>query len=236
MNEASKLKQFAWGMYAGVPVILGFIPVGIAYAIMARQAGFTVGETILMSASVFAGASQMMSVGMYASGASIAAIVFATFLLNLRHIIMATCVADRMKPCPRWLRFIAGFGVTDEGFAVFCNTQKYKCTVIFYMGLALVTYLSWVAGTAIGAVASDILPPIVTAALGVSLYAMFIGILVPGIKKNVSLIVLVGITAVLNSILSCVFDSGVSLVISTLVCAFAGMFFVKLPDEEEAKK
>ena len=123
MNNTSKLKQFAEGMYAGVPVILGFIPVGIAYAIMARQAGFNVAETIFMSASVFAGASQMMAVGMYASGASIVAMIVATFLLNLRHIIMATCIADRMKPCPRFIKFIAGFGVTDEGFAPLMSTH-----------------------------------------------------------------------------------------------------------------
>ncbi|MBQ9832033.1 MAG: AzlC family ABC transporter permease [Methanocorpusculum sp.] len=51
------------------PVLLGFIPVGIAYAIMARQAGFDIFETCFMSVAVFAGASQMMAVGMYAQGA-----------------------------------------------------------------------------------------------------------------------------------------------------------------------
>lgn len=55
-------------MRAGLPVVLGYIPVGIAYAVMARQAGFSVAETCGMSLLVFAGAAEMMSVGMYAQG------------------------------------------------------------------------------------------------------------------------------------------------------------------------
>ncbi|MBR6614358.1 MAG: AzlC family ABC transporter permease, partial [Lachnospiraceae bacterium] len=78
-------QQFIRGMRAGIPVILGFVPVGIAYAIMAKQAGFTNLQTCLMSLSVFAGASQMMATGMFAQGASIFAMVLATFILNLRH-------------------------------------------------------------------------------------------------------------------------------------------------------
>ena len=52
-----KRTEYVKGLKAAIPVILGFVPVGIAYAIMARQAGFTVFETILMSLTVFAGAS-----------------------------------------------------------------------------------------------------------------------------------------------------------------------------------
>ena len=65
----SKRDEYLAGARAGIPVLLGFIPVGIAYAIMARQAGFDIFETCLMSVAVFAGASQMMAVGMYAQGA-----------------------------------------------------------------------------------------------------------------------------------------------------------------------
>lgn len=74
MLKHNTKKQYVAGVRAGIPVILGFVPVGIAYAIMARQAGFTIFETIFMSVAVFAGASQMMAVGMYVQGASVIAI------------------------------------------------------------------------------------------------------------------------------------------------------------------
>ena len=85
MEKANKPAQFLRGLKASVPVILGFIPIAIAFAIMARQAGFTVGQTTLMSAAVLAGAAQMMSTGMVAQGAGVITIVIATFILNLRH-------------------------------------------------------------------------------------------------------------------------------------------------------
>ena len=65
----SKKHQFLAGLHAGIPIIIGFIPIGIAFAIMARQAGFTVLQTTGMSITVFAGASQMMAAGMTAQGA-----------------------------------------------------------------------------------------------------------------------------------------------------------------------
>lgn len=61
----SKRDEYLAGVRAGIPVLLGFIPVGIAYAIMARQAGFDIFETCFMSVAVFA--------GMYAQGAGLAA-------------------------------------------------------------------------------------------------------------------------------------------------------------------
>ena len=73
--KKSGASVFWTGARLGIPVILGYIPVGIAYALIARLAGFSVLETCMMSVFVYAGASEMMAAGMYAQGAGIAAIV-----------------------------------------------------------------------------------------------------------------------------------------------------------------
>ena len=163
-----KKRQYLLGLKAGVPVMLGFIPVGIAYALMARQGGFSVLQTCLMSLSVFAGASQMMAAGMYGQGAGMAAIILTTFILNLRHIIMSICVAERMEKASLPARFVAAFGVTDESFAIFTTVKKENCTLWFFLGIITVTYSSWNVGTLIGAVFSDLLPAVLTVALRVS--------------------------------------------------------------------
>ena len=227
LNKNSK-SQYLSGVRAGIPVILGFVPVGVAYAIMARQAGFSVFETILMSIAVFAGASQMMAVGMYVQGASIIAMILATFILNLRHLIMSTCVVNRIKNEPIRLKLLATFGVTDESFAIFTTEKEEKCSGVYFLGLITVTYSSWIIGSAIGAIASNFLPPIVTASLGIALYAMFIEILVPNLTHNLKLGLLVIITAVCNSVLTLFMDSSWALILSTLVCAVVGVFFVDL--------
>ena len=228
MRKSDYLK----GLRTGLPVILGFVPVGIAYAIMARRAGFSAGETIFMSMTVFAGASQMMASAMAGQGAGIAAIIIATFILNLRHLIMSTCVMNRMEEKKSPLRFLAAFGVTDESFAIFTTGENRS--IWSFLGLITVTYSSWNAGTIIGALASDFLPQLVTASLGIALYAMFIGILVPDLKGSGPLALLVLLTAVCNALLAQVMASSWALVLSTLVCAFAGLYFVDLPKEDEA--
>lgn len=216
---------------AGLPVIFGYLPVGIAFAIVARQAGFTVWETCSLSLFVFAGSSQMMAAGMFAQGAGIAAIVLATFILNLRHFIMSACVLSRMESAPVWKKALAMFGNTDESFAIFTTEKEENCTLPFFVGLALSTWLIWNGSTFLGALALDFLPEIVLASTGIAIYALFISLLVPKLSGNGRLAALALMTGLCNMLLCRVMASSWALIISTLLCAFIGVFFVN--DEEE---
>lgn len=229
-EKTNRRQQFISGIQAGIPVMIGYLPVAIAYAFMARQAGLSVFDTILMSLTVFAGAAQMMASGMYAQGAGIAAIVITTFILNLRHLIMSTCVMNRVKEKKPGLKLLCAFGVTDEAFAVFTTEPEAKATIWNLVGLVLSTWFAWVGGSAIGAVISNMLPEIITASMAVSLYAMFIGLLLPNLNGNRRLTLLVILTAFCNLILTRVMAGSWALIVSTLVCAFVGVFFC--PDEE----
>lgn len=217
--------NYIQGMKAGIPVILGFIPVGIAFGVMARQANFTILQTCLTSLTVFAGASQMLAVSMTLEGATILAIILATFILNLRHLIMSTVVMNKMEGRTS-LKLIAAFGVTDESFAIFSETSKEKSNISYFFGLITVTYLSWNLGTFFGAVVSDFLPEIITNSFGIALYALFISLLIPNLHGNFRLFILVIITAVTNTLLSLFIDSWWAIITSTLLCAFIGVYFV----------
>ncbi len=227
---ANKKTDYIMGLKLGLPVILGFIPVGIAYAIIARQAGFSISETLGMSVLVFAGASQMMAAGMYEQGAALIAIIFATFILNLRHLIMSACVVNKIRDAKPALKLLAAFGVTDESFAIFTTDKKDTGSVFTFLGLITVTYTSWIAGSAIGAIASDFLPLVLTASLGIASYAMFLAILIPDLKHNCKLGLLVIITALCNALLCQFLESSWALILSTLMCAGVGIFFVPLEE------
>ena len=214
------------GVRVGLPIMLGYVPIGIAYAVMARQAGLTVGQTCLMSLTVYAGASQMMAAGMLAEHGG-----FLAFVLNLRHILMSTCVMHRMEPTSLPLRLLAAFGVTDESFALFTTGSGKSRSVFFFLGIHAAIYLSWNLGTLMGALAMDLLPPLLTASLGISLYAMFISILMPDLPGNGKLALLVLLTALCNTLLCRVMASSWALIVSTLLCAFVGSFFVDLKEE-----
>ena len=234
MNEknVSQKGDFGRGLRAGLPAVLGYIPVGIAYAIAARQAGLGIWQTCSLSLFVYAGASQMMAVEMLVREAGIASIIIATFILNLRHIIMSSCIFSCMRPSKALPKVLSSFWATDESFAIFTTGAQGRKTLPYFVGLAGGMYASWNISTIVGAFATSFLPDIVTASFGIALYAMFIGLLVPGLKHNVRLLILVLFTAVVNTFLSKVMPSEWALIVSTLACAAIGAFFVS-PDAGE---
>ena len=222
-----RLSHYLYGMKKAIPVLIGFLPVAITYAIMATGAGLSGGETVGMSLAVFAGASQIMATGMLAGGAGYLSVIVSTFVLNLRHIIMSTCVFRKMKDKNPILRFLCGFGVTDETFALFTTEEDDRCDAFFMLGLITVSYSSWVLGSVIGIVASNLLPQSLSNSFGIALYALFLALIVPGVKKDLRLFLTVLITAGLNCLVGLVLDSSWAIIVSTLVGAGIGVWLME---------
>ncbi|MBP9950002.1 MAG: AzlC family ABC transporter permease [Negativicutes bacterium] len=223
-----KTSDYLQGIKAGVPIILGIIPVGVAFAIMARQSGFSILETIMMSATVFAGASQMVSVNMYSQGADLLAIILATFVINLRHLIMSTCIMHKMKSDNVLMKALVSFGITDESFAIFTNLESEEATIGFFMGLISVTYSTWVLSTVLGAISVKLLPAIIANSLGISLYAMFIALLIPNVKSDFKLLYLMIFTGLLNLILVNIIGGSWAMILSTLIAASVGACLIEV--------
>lgn len=226
------MKSYLYGMKKSIPVFFGFLPVAITFAIMSVGAGLTPLETVSMSIFVFAGASQIMAVGMVGAGASAISIILATFVLNLRHVIMSTCVFRRVKIKNALLKLVGALSITDEGFALITTEDEERCDVPFMLGIITVTYLSWIFGTVVGALASNVLPRIVADSFGIALYALFLALIVPSVKKSASLLLTVAITAVINCVLCVFMASSWAIIISTLAGAFIGTFIVEDKAEE----
>lgn len=225
-NMHTGKQQYLTGIRAGLPVIPSFIPVGIAYAIIARQAGFSPFETVLMSATVLAGSSQIMAAGMVLQGAGIGAIIFATFVLNLRHLIMSTCVIQSFRDAPLRWRLLASFGVVDESFAVFSMEPEENRTLLSFLGLVTDVYFAWVFAAVLGVLSSNLLPELLLASMGIAIYAIFIAFLLPSLRRGGGLVWLVLLTALCNALLSQWIAPSWALIASSLLCAALGVFFV----------
>lgn len=196
---------------------------GIGYAAIAIKAGMSPLETVAMSVFVYAGAGQFIAASMVLSSASIMAIVLTNFVVNLRYFVMSTCVLNQVENSNLPLNILAAHTTVDESFAMFSLSQDSSIWV--YLGIAIIAWLSWIFGAAIGVVVLDLLPLIVTNSFNISLYALFVAILVPAVKENRQVAALVVITAVLNIILS-QFLGNWALIVSTLVGAAVGMYIV----------
>jgi 4-azaleucine resistance transporter AzlC len=177
------------GVRAGLPVAVGYVPMAVAFGVLARQTGLGFFPAAAMSLFVYAGASQFASLGLLAAGASALAIILATLVLNFRHFLMSVALSRRLPlerggaRRPPWaVALVLGFGITDETFVV--ASLDDSLSPRYFFGLALTAYLAWLSGTLIGAGFSSLIPPVISRGMGVALYAMFIAILIPGIKKS----------------------------------------------------
>jgi 4-azaleucine resistance transporter AzlC len=106
------------GLMAAWPICLGYIPIGLAFGVLAQKAGLGLIEIGAMSIFVFAGSSQFIAVSMLAGGAAIASIIITTFMVNLRHLLMSSALAVFLRRIGRGHLSLYAYGVTDESFAV----------------------------------------------------------------------------------------------------------------------
>ena len=222
-----RLKSYLYGLRKGVPVLIGFVPVAISYAIAATASGMSAGETVGMSAAVFAGASQIMATEMIAGGAGSITIILATLVINLRHIIMSTCVFRKLTTKNWLVRILAGFGVTDETFAIYTTESDEKSDEYFMLGLITISYSSWVIGALVGVILQRALPDSLSQSFGIALYALFIALIVPDIKKSLKLFLTVLLTVAVNVGLSLLIDSSWSIIVSTLIGAGFGVLLME---------
>ncbi|MEW6523057.1 MAG: AzlC family ABC transporter permease [Bacillota bacterium] len=169
------------GLKLGWPVIMGYLPIGLAYGVIARQNGLGSAETVVMSVLVYAGSSQLMAAGMLGAGSSPGAVLATTFLVNSRHLLMSAALSPRLARVPRkWLPVLA-FGITDESFALVTASQPEPWPV--YGWLFFFTYLGWVGSSAAGALVGGLAGAALGRALEFALAAMFIGLLVPQVTR-----------------------------------------------------
>ncbi len=175
-----------------VPIVIGYIPMGAAYAILARQAGMGFFPTVLMSLIVFAGASQFIAVGLLAGGSTGIEIVATTLFVNLRHVLMSASLSPHYQAAPRGLLPFVAWGVTDETFAI--SIGRYisgEADHRYGLTLHYTAYASWVSGTVAGALAGALIPPALQSSLEFSLYAMFAGLVVLQLTDRIQLAVAV---------------------------------------------
>ena len=230
--------SFKNGIVAGIPIAIGYIPIAIAFGLLAKTSGVPTYATILMSLVVFAGASQFVGVNLLVLGISYPEIILTTFILNFRHFLMSASISQRVENNhSRKLLSIISFGITDETFMVASLRKEEKLPPLFILGVNLIAFSSWNIGTWIGVFLGSGLPDSVQSSMGIALYVMFIGLLVPSIRKSRPYLIVAIIAIGIGSIIHWIppFNSlsfGWSIIITTIFAAFLGaLLFPKEADK-----
>ncbi len=150
-TSSRRPSPFLAGMTRASPVFLAYLPIGVAYGVVARDAGLHPILTVGMSALVVGGLSQIVAVQLLAAGASLWTIVSAAFFINLRHSAMAASMAPYLSGTSVPALGLLAWPITDEPYAVAISEFRERGgDARFLAGVELATVASWVTASAAG--------------------------------------------------------------------------------------
>lgn len=212
--------EFRKGLQAGVSIGIGYFPIALTFGLLAKTTGLSIYESVLMSFIVYAGASQYISLSLLAYGTGILEIILTTFIVNIRHFLMSTALNEKSEEDKLGNKLLYSFGITDETFSVLA-TREGSLSTSFIFGVNLLAYSSWVIFTGVGHLIGSALPEVLQESMGVALYAMFVGLLVPSMKKSVKVVFLATLAAIFNTIFTIgeIMAQGWAIVASTVLSA-----------------
>lgn len=211
---------FARGAIAIIPLSLACAPWGLLAGSLAIDAQFTPLESQGLSAIVFAGAAQLVAIGMVKSGASLIAILLTTLLLTSQHLLYGMHMRSTLSPLPARWRMSLGFLLTDEFFALVSQYDRQTFNRWYALGVGLTFYVAWNLFTLAGIVLGSSIPGLEHLGLDFSIAATFIALITP-VVRNVPTVVCVAVS-LFCSVLFAYWQVGSALVLAGLLGMTAG--------------
>lgn len=172
------------GFKSALPIVLGYLPIGIAYGLISVNGGMTIAQTVAMSLVLYAGSAQFIASGMINAGASPLSIISTVFMVNLRHLLYSASLSKYFKPIPRRSIPMLSFFITDESYGVSITELEngQQPTRAYFLGLFITAYLGWVISSLIGALSGQAIGSSINLGLDFTLPAMYIALLMMQLK------------------------------------------------------
>ncbi len=177
-KQGSYIRQ---GIFSALPIIMGYLPIGFAFGVLAATAGLGVGGAVAMSVFVYAGSAQFIAIGLIEGGAGPLTLAATVFLVNLRHLLMSAYLAPYLGHLKRWQQAMFAYELTDESFGVHsANFQlQGRLPAAQILALNVSAQIAWIMSSLAGAwVGSNLAVDTEVFGLDYALPAMFIALLV----------------------------------------------------------
>jgi len=234
-------KSFGVGMRDGIPIALGYLPVSFSFGIMAVKGGIPILTAIIISMTNLTSAGQVAGLSILTAGGAFAEMALTELIINLRYSLMAVALSQKLDRGFNLLhRLLCAFCLTDEIFAV-AASKKGEVSRGYMYGLLSLPYVGWTVGTLLGAVAGELLPERISAALGIAIYGMFIAIIVPPSCERRGVL----FTVICSALISCAIEyipvfSGITQGFAVIICGVAASVTAALlfpiDDKEEVEE
>ena len=193
---------FAAGLVTALPIALGYFPIAFSFGVAATRAGLSGIEAFGLSLIIYAGAAQFLALALITGGAPVLVAAFTLVAMNVRHVLYGPALIKRVGPGARTRHAWAwAFGLTDEVFGAALGALargRVSYSEPFMFGRAIGAYASWLTGTALGAFAGGAALqnwPVLDAALGFMLPALFLALLLSILSRVQLPVIAVAIAA-----------------------------------------
>ncbi|MCQ2422170.1 MAG: AzlC family ABC transporter permease [Lachnospiraceae bacterium] len=234
--------DFAEGIRNGIPIALGYFFVSFAFGITGSGFGLRWWETVLISMLNLTSAGQFAGVKVIAAMGGYTELALTQLVINLRYSLMGISLSQNTDESFGTAgRAALGFGITDEIYAVAVNRET-PVTKLYFLGLMTLPYIGWSGGTLAGAIFGNVVPAMLSEAMGLALYGMFIAIVVPKAKESRSTLLIVLLSIAISCaiyyipVLSKHISVGFAVILCAILASIAGAILFPIADEgEEAK-
>lgn len=219
-NDASPFTQFIKGTIAISPLSIAVLPWGLLAGSYAVDSGLSPFDSQMLSVILYAGAAQLVAIGMLKSGVGLFTMLLTTFFITSRHFLYGVSMRSKISSLPKRWRWSLGFLLTDELFAI-CGQQKDEQFNCWYaLGAGLSFYIVWNIASLVGILAGHYIPNLNQLGLDFAVAATFIAIVIPN-TKTFPVLVCVLVSLVLAVTLETYQVQG-SLMIASLAAMIAG--------------
>ncbi len=160
--------------YKSIPVMAGYIVLGIGFGILLRNAGYGVIWAFAMSTFIYAGSMQYVGIGLLTGGASVITTIITTITVNARHLFYSISMVDKYKEAGKYKPYMI-FALTDETYSLLCEDKSVNEEDInkYRFFVSLFNHCYWVTGSVLGSLLGSIIP-FSTAGIEFSMTALFI--------------------------------------------------------------
>lgn len=200
------------GLRIVAPLAPAVLALGASLGVLARASDFSATAVIVMSATTFAGSSQVAAISVLGAGGGVVAAVVAALLLNVRYAPIGITVAQSFRG-PVWRRLAQAQLVVDESWALAGGgTPRFDRRVMLGVGTGI--WVCWVGGTAIGALLGGVVSDPSAFGLDGAFAALFLALLIAQLNGRRSIVcALVG--AAIAAVLTPLTPPGVPIIAAT---------------------
>ena len=173
-----KLKTFKYAFVRSLPIMAGYIVLGLGFGALLQSKGYGVGWALAMGGLIYAGSMQYVAIDLLAGGASLISVALMTLMVNARHLFYGISMLERYKDTGAAKPYLI-FALTDETYSVVCSGdmpdggERKK----YYFWVSLLDQFYWVVGCVAGALLGSVLP-FDTTGIDFSMTALFLVVMV----------------------------------------------------------